>query len=481
LEVGQHQGGYSPFSLDITHALAAGLNKITIRVQDSNSWMQPRGKQEGTTRWPIDYDAVTGIWQTVWLEPVNKDHITETAISYHLATATLSLLLGFSRHFTGDVEVSLLHAGSLVATSTQHCDGRSEVRVSLSIKDPKLWSPDSPFLYDLKLNLSQDATELDSVHSYAGLREISVEDGKTFLNGEPVYLRGILDQGYFPGGWYTPVDDETIKRDVELTKAMGFNLARKHQKAEDPRYLYWADKLGLMIWAEMPSGKIFSTELIAALSSEWVALVRRDRAHPCIISWVPFNESWGVWHQSSRPEQRAFVDSMVSLTHSLDQSRPVIGNDGWEYSSGDFWTLHLYESEQGEDDKSIAARLESIMLDPATSVTGTEHSRVAALPGSDVSGLPVLLTECGGIGFLPSGFEGDEFAYGSIPETEEELEERFRKIANSVNEARMLGGFVWTQLTDIQQEINGVLYFDRTPKLPLATLHKIFTSIAKSV
>ena len=172
---------------------------------------------------------------------------------------------------------------------------------------------------------------------------------------------------------------------------------------------------------------------------------------------------------------------MVSLTHSLDQSRPVIGNDGWEYSSGDFWTLHLYESEQDEDDKSIATRLESILLDPATSVTGTEHSRVAALPGTDVSGLPVLLTECGGIGFLPSGFEGDEFAYGSIPETEEELEERFRKIANSVNEARMLGGFVWTQLTDIQQEINGVLYFDRTPKLPLATLHEIFTSIAKSV
>lgn len=480
LEVGQHRGGYSPFSLDITHALVAGINQITIRVQDSNSWMQPRGKQEGTTRWPIDYDAVTGIWQTVWLEPVNKDHITETAISYHFYDATLRLLLGFSRHFSGDVEVSLLDAGAPVATSSQYCDGRSEVRVSLALKDPKLWSPERPSLYDLKLKLSRDSIELDSVLSYTGLREVLIKDGRILLNGAPIYLRGILDQGYFPGGWYTPVDDQTIQQDIELTKAMGFNLARKHQKAEDPRYLYWADKLGLMIWAEMPSGKIFSTELIDSLSREWMALVRRDRAHPCIISWVPFNESWGVWHQSSRPEQRAFVDAMVALTHSLDQSRPVIGNDGWEYSSGDLWTLHLYESEQDEDDKSIATRLKGILLDPATSVTGNELTRVAALPGTDVSGLPVLLTECGGIGFLPDGFEGDEFAYGSIPETEEELEDRFRKIANSVNDARMLGGFVWTQLTDIQQEVNGVLYFDRTPKLPLATLHKIFTSIGKS-
>ena len=495
LEVGQHRGGYSPFSLDITHALVAGTNQITIRVQDSNSWMQPRGKQEGTTRWPIDYDAVTGIWQTVWLEPVNKDHITETAISYHLDDATFSLLLGFSRHFTGDVEVSLLDAGGPVATSSQYCDGRSEVRVSLALKDPKLWSPERPSLYDLKLKLSRDSIELDSVHSYAGLREVLIKDGRILLNGAPIYLRGILDQGYFPGGWYTPVDDQTIQQDIELTKAMGFNLARKHQKAEDPRYLYWADKLGLMIWAEMPSGKIFSTELIDSLSREWMALVRRDRAHPCIISWVPFNESWGVWHQSSRPEQRAFVDAMVALTHSLDPSRPVIGNDGWEYSSGDFWTLHLYESTQDEstqdesaqdesaqdtNDKSIANRLDNIMLDPTISVTGTGHARAAALPGTNISGLPVLLTECGGIGFLPDGFEGDEFAYGSIAETTAELEDRFHRIANSVNDARMLSGFVWTQLTDIQQEVNGVLYFDRTPKLPLATLHKIFTSIGKS-
>jgi len=480
MEVGQHRGGYAPFSLDITHALVTGTNKVTIRVQDSNSWMQPRGKQEGTTRWPIDYDSVTGIWQTIWLEPVNRNHITETFASYRLGDSILTLMLGFSTHFTGDVEVSVLDAGRLVTRTIQHCDGRSEARISLHIDNAKLWSPEDPFLYDLKLTLLSDSTKLDSVDSYTGLREISIADGRIFLNGDHIYLRGILDQGYFPGGWYTAIDDDAIQGDIKLTKAMGFNFARKHQKAEDPRYLYWADKLGLMVWAEMPSGKIFSTELIDSLTHEWMALIRRDRAHPCIISWVPFNESWGVWHLSTRPEQRAFVDAMVSLTHTLDPSRPVIGNDGWEYSSGDFWTLHLYESERQNNDKPVADQLEDILLDPAAPVTEIGHPRVAALPGSDITGLPVLLTECGGIGFLPDGFEGDEFAYGAIPETEKELEERFRRIANSINDAQLLSGFVWTQLTDIQQEVNGILYFDRTPKLPLSTLHEIFTSIGKS-
>lgn len=475
LEVGQHRGGYAPISLDITHALMDGVNRITIRVQDSNSWMQPRGKQEGTTRWPIDYDSVTGIWQTVWLEPVNKTHITELFATYHLEDSTLSLLLGFSTHFTGDVEVSLLDADILLATSSAHCDGRSEARITLQLDNPRLWSPDNPCLYKLKLKLLSDSIEVDSVRSYTGLREISMVDGRIFLNGSPIYLRGVLDQGYYLKGWYTPVDDETIQHDIELIKAMGFNFARKHQKAEDPRYLYWADKLGLMIWAEMPSGKIFSTELIESLSHEWMALIRRDRAHPCIISWVPFNESWGVWHLSSRPEQRAFVDAMVSLTHSLDPSRPVIGNDGWEYTSGDFWTLHLYES--GET--PIAKKLEAVLREPTTTITEIGHPRVGALPGADISGLPVLLTECGGIGFLPDGFAGDEFAYGPIPGTADELEARFNQIATQINDAQLLSGFVWTQLTDIQQEINGVLYFDRTPKLPLATLRKIFTSIGK--
>ncbi len=482
LEVGQHKGGYAPFTFDISHALKPGLNKITIRVQDSLSWMRPRGKQAGTTRWPIDYDGVTGIWQTVWLEPVDQFHITEISTAYDVDNKRLSLTLGLSDYFPGTLKTHLIDSGNLIAESSCLCDGRSEVRVIMTVDNPTLWCPDKPFLYDLEFTLQNGEVDLDRVRSYAGLREISIHRGQILLNQSPLYLRGILDQGYFPGGWYTAIDDEALINDIKLTKSMGFNLVRKHQKAEDPRYLYWAARLGLMVWAEMPSGKIFSTELIESLTQEWMALVRRDRGNPCVISWVPFNESWGVWHQSSRPEQRAFVDAMVNLTRTMDLSRPVIGNDGWEYSSGDLWTLHLYEDEHEEDEleeASIKTRIECLQENPASQVANVGHPRIGALPDADTSGLPILLTECGGIGFIPADFEGQEFAYGSIPENEQELEERFRRIANDIDKADQLCGFVWTQLTDIQQEINGVLFFNRKPKLPISILKSIFESIRK--
>ncbi|MFZ8914379.1 MAG: glycoside hydrolase family 2 TIM barrel-domain containing protein, partial [Pseudomonadales bacterium] len=233
-------------------------------------------------------------------------------------------------------------------------------RLSFTLENPALWHPDHPYLYDLPVTL-EDPLEgtRDQVESYLGLREITWDEAGLRLNGERLYLRGVLDQGYFPEGWYTAPSDEALRRDVELTLALGFNCARKHQKAEDPRYLYWADRLGLLVWAEMPSGRIFSTDLVETLTQEWMTLIRRDRAHPSIITWVPFNESWGVWHQGSRPEQRAWVDSLYHLTKALDPSRPVVGNDGWEYSSGDLWTLHLYEEE-----RPLEARRAALRRDP---------------------------------------------------------------------------------------------------------------------
>ncbi len=472
-EVGQHRGGYAPFAFDIQHAAKPGTNRIVIRVEDSLSWTQPRGKQAGTTRWPIDYDSVTGIWQTVWLEPLPAVSIESTALKYSHATGELTYTACFSAQVEGTLTAEISRNGQLVASASVETGLRSEARMHMLIEDGDLWSPDAPNLYDVKLTLfNQHANEYDEVSSYLALREISVEDGKLCLNGKPLYLRGVLDQGYFPGGWYTPLTDEAIRSDVELTLAMGLNCTRKHQKAEDPRYLYWADKLGLMVWAEMPSGKIFSTELIETLTREWMDLVKRDRAHPSIIAWVPFNESWGVWHQADRPEQRAFVDGITALTKALDQTRPVIGNDGWEFSSGDLWTLHLYYANRG-----IATRLAELINKPATSVTDEYggHTRPGALPGADVTGLPILLTECGGVGF--GRYSDSDFSYGELPQTEQELEESIRQIANMIDAADPLQGFVWTQLTDIQQEINGLLYFDRQPKLPLSTLRQIFSSI----
>lgn len=475
-EVGQHRGGYAPFAFDIAHALRPGHNRIVIRVEDSLSWTQPRGKQAGTTRWPIDYDSVTGIWQTVWLEPLPKVSIESTACSFTLANGELNLTVCFSAQVAGHLTAQISRGGAQVASASAETDLRSEVRLNFTIEDPQLWAPGSPHLYDVHLKLLNHGTdEVDEVASYLALREISVQAGELRLNNQRLYLRGVLDQGYFPGGWYTACTDEALRADVELTLAMGLNCARKHQKAEDPRYLYWADKLGLMVWAEMPSGKIFSTELVETLTREWIDLVKRDRAHPCVIAWVPFNESWGVWHQAQRPEQRAFVDSMVALTRSLDLSRPVVGNDGWEFSSGDLWTLHLYF-----ENRDISTRLAELIEDPTQSVTDEYggHVRAGALPNADVSGLPILLTECGGIGF--GQYSDQDFSYGERPKTVSELEAHVRNVADMVKGAQPLQGFVWTQLTDIQQEINGLLYFDRQPKLPLATLKEIFTQIGAS-
>ena len=470
-EVGQHRGGYSPIHLDISHALEKGSNRLTIRVADDVAWTQPRGKQAGTTKWPIDYDTVTGIWQTVWLEPVVATHIETLHSEFNLSTGSLQICVEANRQNDGRLDVCLVREDGVVVSASRDFGHRAEAKLILNIDDPYLWSPESPYLYELTLTLSTPGESSDSVKSYVGLRQIRSEPSGLFLNDRPLYIRGVLDQGYFPGGWYTPLDDEAIRQDVQLTLDLGFNCARKHQKIEDPRYLYWADKLGLLVWEEMPSGRVFTNELVTTLTQEWMQIIRRDRQHPCIIAWVPFNESWGIWNQKTRPEQRAFADAIVNLTRSLDQSRWVVGNDGWEFSSGDLWTLHVYEGES----LSLAERLDYVILNPQASLN--EGDKVGALPGAIVEHLPILLTECGGVGFTPFELAGDEFSYGDFSKTLEELEERFTKVAETVSQSRKLSGFVWTQLTDVQQEINGVLYFDRSAKMPIEKVRKIIEGI----
>ena len=257
-EVGQHRGGYAPFSFEISHALRPGSNRLTVRIEDSPSWSQARGKQAGTTRWPIDYDPITGLWQTVWLEPVPTSSLCWLYPRFSYADRTLVVTAGFSRPVTGRLSLSIHREGSVVAQAAVEVDYRSEARLSFTLANAALWHPDDPTLYDLTATL-EDPLEgtVDEIESYLELREISWDGSGLRLNGERLYLRGVLDQGYFPDGWYTAPSDEALRRDVELTLALGFNCARKHQKAEDPRYLYWADHLGLLVWAEMPSGRIF--------------------------------------------------------------------------------------------------------------------------------------------------------------------------------------------------------------------------------
>ncbi|MFQ5699806.1 MAG: glycoside hydrolase family 2 TIM barrel-domain containing protein [Myxococcota bacterium] len=479
-QVGAHRGGYSPIACEVGHVLRPGENEVVLRVEDPATWSQPRGKQAaGAARSPVDYDAITGVWQTVWLEDLPEVSIDEIYTCWSRASGELAVHGVFSELWDGEVEVALYDHTREVARATGSGFGRREVRVVLRPPGPREWSPEDPHLYALRVELRRGAETMDLASSYTGLRELATEDGRILLNGKPLYVRGVLDQGYFPGGWYAAARDEDLRRDVELTRALGFNCARKHQKVEDPRYLYWADTLGLLVWGEMPSGRDFCSDLVTDLSREWLEVVRRDRGHPSLMAWVPFNESWGVWQQARRVEQRAFVEGLAGLTRALDPTRLVVANDGWEYTTGDLWTLHLYE---GEPD-AVSARLDALLADPATPILRAGSplgERLGALAGADVAGLPVLLSECGGIGFRDAGTPEPErpaFAYGDLPKTQAELEARIRAVADLLRDRPELSGFVWTQLSDVQQEINGLVTFDRQPKLPLPLLRSIFEEI----
>ena len=459
--VGHHRGGYTPIACDLTAAVRPGRNEVVIRAEDRPTWSQPRGKQiVGARPEGIDYDRVTGIWQTVWLEPLPDPCIEEVWPRWSADERRLSVRVDTGAR-AGAVEVELRDGGTLVASGAAAVGEHGGATVRMTVERPALWSPEAPHLYDLIVRL-RAGDVVDEVASYTGLREVSHDGRRLRLNGEPLEMRGILDQGYFPGGWYTAASDDDLRRDVELTRAMGFNLARKHQKAEDPRWLYWADRLGLLVWSEIGMGRAFGDALVADYSGEWLAAVRRDRGHPCVIAWVPLNESWGIDGVARDPRQQAWQRALYELTRAVDPSRPVIANDGWEFLCGDVWGLHCYVTEGA----ALADCLRLVLANPATELA---PGKSAALAGADPRGRPVLLSECGGVALRDGG---EAWGYAQVDDADALLA-ALRDIVGHVRGLPEIGGFVWTQLTDVQQERNGLLRFDRTPKAPLDAVRRI--------
>jgi beta-galactosidase/beta-glucuronidase len=467
----RHEGGYTPFAADITE-LVRGQTSVELTVlaaDDPADLCKPRGKQD----WQLEphsiwYPRTTGIWQTVWCETVHESHIASIRWTPHLDRWELALDV----HITGADARALslnvkLHARGVTLARDRYSVAAGEVHRRIALSDPGiddfrnelLWSPTSPTLIEAELELIDDERQrIDAVRSYAALRTFSVDRDRLVLNGRPYPLRMILDQGYWPETGATPPDDEALRRDVELTKAMGFNGARKHQKIEDPRYLYWADRLGLLVWEEMPSAYRFTPQSVDRLARQWLEVLNRDISHPCIIAWVPFNESWGVPNLPESAPERSYVQALYFLTKTIDPTRPVIGNDGWESVATDIIGIHDYD-----------ARPERL------AVRYAEHSELAALlkrerPGGRVLSLgagpgtehPVVLSEFGGIALVGK----DTWGY-SRAETGEMLERRYGELMRVVTSLQMLSGFCYTQFADTYQEANGLLYEDRTPKFPL--------------
>jgi hypothetical protein len=366
-----------------------------------------------------------------------------------------------------------LRGGDTVLANDTYEIVHGEVHRGIALSDPGiddsrndlLWSPQAPNLLDVSLELWGDRGELlDRVQSYTALRTAAAQGDRFVLNGRPHLLRMVLDQGYWPEGGLTAPSDHALRADVALAREMGFNGVRKHQKIEDPRYLYWADRLGLAVWEEMPSAYRFTAQSVTRLSREWTAVVQRDASHPCIIAWVPINESWGVPNLPENPRERHYVQALYHLTKTLDPTRPVIGNDGWESVATDIVGIHDYDDQLGR----IARRYEAHEVLPQLFKRERPGGRLLVLEGQHAD-LPVMLTEFGGIALARQA--AGTWGYAVAPSTDD-LAERYERLLDVVRNLGIFAGFCYTQFTDTYQEANGLLYADRSPKFAIERIRK---------
>jgi hypothetical protein len=471
---GEHLGGYTPFTVELTPFLDGDDDTVCLVVRaedDPLNLAKPRGKQDWQ-REPhsIWYPRTTGIWQTVWTEVVPPTWIGGVRWTPNLERWEI----GFQAQLHGAPRERLririhLQVGDLLIADDTITVIASEVHRRIALSDPGiddyrnelLWSPEKPTLIQAKLELWGERGELiDAVASYTALRSVAAQRDRFVLNGRPYQLRLVLDQGYWPGGGLTAPDDDALRRDVELAKAMGFNGVRKHQKVEDPRYLYWADHLGLLVWEEMPSAYRFTGASIERVTREWMDVIARDYSHPCVVTWVPFNESWGVPNLPDSAAERHYVQALYHLTKTLDATRPVIGNDGWESVATDIIGIHDYD----DDPNRIARRYQADEVLPRLFRRERPGGRLLVLQAqTETLDTPIVLSEFGGI-----AYSTDPKTWGySRCRSGQELAECYTTLLAVVRSLGVLCGFCYTQFADTYQEANGLLYADRTPKFPI--------------
>lgn len=474
-----HQGGNTPFRVDITRALRTdGPQVLVIRAED-NPWdlAQPRGKQDWREQpHSIWYHRTTGIWQPIWLEPVATTHITDLRWTPDLDRAVLSLRVTLQRATLEPVRVRMqlsLH-GVFIVDDIALVQGSELTRDlvldlgSLTMSQGEiLWSPGHPNLIEAVISVMVNDEAIDEVQSYAGLRSVSVSGGRFLLNGTPYYLRMALAQGYWPQTHLAAPSNEALRREVELAKELGFNGLRIHQKVEDPRFLYWCDRLGMVVWGEMANAYVFSPDALQRLTREWLEVVDRDTSHPCIVVWVPLNESWGVPNLLRDLEQQHFVQSIYHLTKALDDSRPTIANDGWEYLTGDIFGIHDYTF-QGDTIRERYGTTEAINR---TLREVQPQYRFVTLSNRQSEGIPVMLTEFGGISYHPQT-DDTWFGYGTVVDRKS-YGDKYRELVEAVLDCRTISGFCYTQLTDTLQETNGLLTENREFKVDPALIRSI--------
>ena len=451
---GTHKGGYTPFTFDVTKLLREGKNSITVNAfDDVKNPLQASGKQ--STRYDnygCIYTRCTGIWQTVWLEHVPDTFITGFKLTPDVDNGRLYIEASVNQYAGGQEFRAVAALNGVTKSETAAKITGKTVTAALELPDAELWTPGSPVLYDLKLSLGRD-----EVLTYFGMRKIEINGYAVEINGKPVYQRLVLDQGYYPDGIYTAGDDDEIKRDIELSMALGFNGARLHMKVFEPRYLYWADKLGYMVWGEYPNWGLDESDERALLHilPGWMEALKRDYNHPSVVGWCPFNET--------RPERIAdLFRAVYDATRLYDSLRPIIDTSGYVHAKTDIYDVHDYN----QDVASFRERYAKV-------ADGTEFHR--NFPEHETyEGQPYFVSEFGGPWRNIDGGE-DGWGYGTAPKDEEEFYARYEGWVDALLGNPRMCGFCFTQITDVMQEKNGMYSFTRVSKYDAERIKEINT------
>ncbi len=468
---GTEKGGYHRLTFDLTPYASVGENKIVIRITDSFSTAQVRGKQRWQPKnFGCFYVETTGIWKTVWLEFVPKTYISGVFCETYTETSCVDFVYQID-DFPSDSDGWKMNAevffdGKKVGSAAIDVTSE-EGGVSVWLGDEvKLWDVFQPNLYDFVMTLEKDGKAIDVVSGYFGMRDVETADGKILLNGKPLYQKLILDQGYWQGSDLTPPSEEALEKDITDMIAMGFNGARKHQKVEDERFLYYADVYGYLVWAEMPSMHKYTEEGAENFIEEWTQAVMQQYNHPSIVCWVPFNESWGIQGVRENSRIQWFVNKVYDKTKQLDEARPVVTNDGWEHTKSDILTIHHYE----QDGEKLHAYFDSI--EKCYRHKWESHHTGAFANGYGYDGQPIIISEFGGTAY-DADATGDNWGYGESVANDAEFADRFAKLIGAIDALPFMSGYCYTQLSDVQQEVNGLLKENRMPKLPFDTIKAI--------
>ena len=459
-----HIGGYGSFEYDITGALVSGENVITVACyDDTRAPYQPRGKQsELYYSHGCDYTRTTGIWQTVWCEIVPNNYIK--CAKFYTDVENSSLFINAELVGCENLSADVFYNGKPVGSAKKEklsVTGQLEVKLS----EKHLWELGDGKLYDVTLKFGKD-----EVKSYFGLRSIELKDGKFLLNSKSVFQRLVLDQGFYHDGIYTAPSDEALRRDIELSMSVGFNGARLHQKVFEPRFLYHADKLGYMVWGEYGSWGFDHSDIsnLSTFLPDWASIVARDFNHPSVIGWCPFNETWDYGPQRKRQDNE-LLRIVYEQTKLLDPTRPCIDTSGGYHVITDIYDTHDYEQSPEVFRERYNALIEK----------GEFYDRLA--PRQQWKGEPLLISEYGGIGFALVGEKDQKKAwcYGNSTQSYEEFYERYRGLTHTLLDNPKIMGFCYTQLTDVEQELNGLFFYDtREPKFDVKVLYEINTKKA---